>query len=368
MEIFMVIIRFSTLFLSLLSILTIVTNRNFAIPTPTLQNLNAGHLFPANPGLKVPRKQANIPSLFKKINKGKMPAACTVVIPTNTINSVWVFQNGLPCQVSTPIFIHSGPRDDFMGRFWHGRDGHGIRCSHPWIKNTIVSNHFVTFDYFYEPKGFDFGQGVNIDCFDLIYQELAQKNPQAPLIVAATCIGAKIALEFAANRPCDHIQAMILESPFIDVHQLMNNIDKTYGAWLPFEIKSVLKWYFSDCKDPIKRPHADLSQINPNLPIFIAHLENDSFYTNQDMFELVNQLRASGNTNIYLLVLRNDRHKHGHLNNIKEFAQATSAFLAAYNLPFTPNLATEGKELLDIAYTNAQAMDPSEWVIVEASQ
>jgi len=224
----------------------------------------------------------------------------------------------------------------------------------------------VTFDYFYDHKNFDFGQGINIDCLDLIYTELARKNPKAPLVIAATCIGAKIALEFAANRNCNHIQALILESPFINVTQLMKNLDSAYGNWLPFDIKSVLKWYFSNSKAALVNPHADLARINPRLPIFIAHRHNDTMCTDLDMYQLIQELKKSGNKNIYLLVLGDDRHSHGHLNNIKEFAQATNAFLAAYNLPHSAELAADGQQLLDIAYANAQAKNPSDWTVIQA--
>lgn len=338
-----------------------------AVPKPTVQNLNALYLWPVNEVI-FKRLCTTIPNLFEKINKKGVPANGTLMVTNNAQHPVWSFQKGLPENLNTPIFIHSGPRDDVLGRLWKNRGGHGVRCTHPWVKNSIINGPLVAFDYFYERDGFDFGQGVNIDCLDLIYNQIKTKNPAAPVVIAATCIGAKITLEFAASRNTDAIKALILESPFIDTKILLRNLEKNYGvSWLPLEVQSVLRWYFADSKKSLHKPHADLSKIRSDMPIFSAHLDNDSYINNKEMKELIDQLRKNGNQNIYLLVIKDGTHHHGHLNYHKTFAQASSAFLARYGLPHNAQLAQEGKELLELARANAQAQSHTDWKTVQST-
>ena len=353
---------------ALLSLFLIVPTLKGAIAKPSLENLYAMHLWPTKEVTFKTSMITTIPDLFEKIKQKKtVPAQGNLTVPKNTQNPLWGFKKGLPEKLSTPIFIHSAPRADFLGRLWSGRAGQSLRCTHPWVKNSIINAPFVAFDYFYGPHGFDFGQGVNIDCLDFICTQLKTKNPHAPLVIAGTCIGAKITLEYAAKHDTKAIRALILETPFIDAKKFLHNIDMEHGSWLPFNVQSILKWYFSDSKEPLRKPHADISKIRSDMPIFIAHLDNDAFYKNKEMKELIDQLRKNGNDNVYLLVIKDSTFAHGHVNSHKTFAQASSAFLAQYGLPHNAQLAQEGKSLLALAHTNAKAKNHLDWQTVQSA-
>lgn len=336
------------------------------LPPSILDTINICYLYPAlnEPVLK---PMTTIPELFAYINKKEIvPAYATITVSENKSIPTWGFKKGLPKDIKTPIFINSGPRNDVVGRFFHGGKGNGVRCTNPWIKHAVVNVPMVTFDYFYDQE-FDFGQGINLNCLNNVYVTVTRNNPEAPIIMAATCIGAKIALEYAANYQPLHMAAMILESPFIDAKKLFNNLQKSYSHdAIPLSIESVLKWYFPDAKAALKRPHADLSKIKNNLPIFIAHRFDDTYYSNQELKELVDQLRSNGNQNVYLLVLQDNKHGHGHLNNIPEFSLATNAFLAHYNLPHDTEKAQKGAYLLEIALKNAHATASDKWQVIKA--
>lgn len=343
-------------------------------PTPTLENLNTVYLWPSVHKVSIPQKLKTIPEWFEKIKQDGFPLQGFVSCPARTSQPLWQFQKGVPAGFTEPIFIHSSPRDATLDRMINGRTGHSFRCTNSWIKNEIINGPVITFDYFFDTKDFDFGQGVNVNCLQLIYKELIEKNPQAPLIIASTCIGAKIALEFAATYNTAAIKAMILESPFIDVAKVARNWADNYVYWLPFLstsskaslIKSTLSWCFPYCT-AFYKPHADLTHIHSELPIFITHLYNDSFYSNKDIFDLIQMLKKSGNKNIYLLVIKDKKLTHGHLNNKKAFIIATNAFLAKYNLPHNKLLAQRGEDLLARAQQNAQASNPMQWYVIESA-
>ncbi len=337
---------------------------------PTIENLNTLHLWPSK---AVPHNPfITIPTFFEKIKKGKWYDNGSLQVVENAQHPHWEFKKGLPSGFATPIFIHSGPRDDTLGRLTQGRHGHGLRCTNAWVKNRIINAPFITFDYFFDADEFDFGQGINIDALHMIYSKTVDANPKAPFIIAGTCIGAKVSLEYAAHFPAQQIKAMILESPFLDVKQVSKNWARSYLGWLPFAendekssiIKSILSWYFPQCT-AFDQPHADIKNIRSDLPIFIAHLHNDNFYSDADIARMITDLRANGNDTIYLLVIEDKKLSHGRLNNKKCFAQATSAFLAAHGIVHDTILAQEGQQLLAVARQNAQQNDPSKWQTVK---
>ncbi len=336
------------------------------LPPSILDTINVCYLYPASQEL--PSKPlTTIPELAQYIQKKEtVPTQVSLSVPENKQIPVWGFKKGLPTGIRTPIFINSGPRNDIIGRFFHGGKGNGVRCTNPWIKHSVINVPVVTFDYFYN-KEFDFGQGVNLNCLNNVYVTLQRNNPEAPLIMAATCIGAKIALEYAANYQPTNMAAMILESPFIDANKLFNNLQKSYSHnAIPLSVESILKWYFPDAQAALSRPHADISKITNTMPIFIAHRYNDTYYSNVELKELVDQLRSNGNQNVYLLVLQDNKHGHGHINNIPEFSLATNAFLAHYNLPHDKEKAQKGAYLLATALNNAQAQTVEQWAVIKA--
>jgi len=334
---------------------------------PNLQSLNVLTLFPKKKTAKNITTMAKIiPKLFEQIKKsGKLPKNGTLVSSSNKQLPIWSIDKNLPTGLTEPIFIHSGPRDDTKGRMWYGSKGHSFKQINAWLRYGMITKPVVTFDYFYDKAGFDFGHGDNINCFGFIYKKLIQKNPQAPLIVVGTCVGAKIALEYAAHNKLQQTQAMVLESPYIDPHKIISNLQNNYKNFM-FRLP-ILNWfmafYFKNWKQVMHIPHADLRKISSSIPIFIAHLHNDKFYDNDDMFKLIRSLLKSGNKNIYLLVIDDPKLSHGHLNNKPEFIRAVNAFLAAHKLPHDSDLAQEGRQLLEDAHENAFKEHYNQWEI-----
>ena len=351
---------------------------SFSIPVlaalvPVLQNLNSVFLEPSSNFATGKQKYTTIPQLFEKIKKKGFGPNGFLVVRQNTAHPIWEFKHGLPMGIETPIFIQSGPRDDTLGRLIHGRNGHAIRSTNSWLKNKIINSPLVTFDYFYDADEFDFGQGINITCLDTIHKQVVANNPKAPLILTGTCIGGKIALEFLSRYSSTNVKALILESPFLDVKKVTYNWGKNYTKWVPLLdnaakdklIQSTLSWYFPQWH-MYENPPANITLIDPVIPIFIAHLHNDAFYSDDDIFQMVAQLRKNG-ANVYLLVIKDTKLSHGRLNNKKEFTQSINAFLAHYNLPHDQQFASQGKDLLAAAFANAHAQSVNDWVIIQST-
>lgn len=330
------------------------------LPPITLTTLNSYYLEPVSFPL-YPPAVTTIAQLFQKCQQtGFIPVQGLITYPHGTQPFFWAFHQGIPHHRAQPLVIHSSPRADTWGRFWYGEKGYGLRCVNPWIKNQIITCPVITFDYFYGSAGFDFGQGINVTCLDRVCTEVHAQNPEAPLIIAGTCVGAKITLELVARKSIPNLHALILESPFTNVRTLVKNIEKKYGSWLPFDLGDFFAWYFQDSKKVLIKPHTPLSAIPATLPIFIAHLDNDAYYTNREMQSLIDELKASGNKDMYLLVIKDPSLTHGHLNNKKVFAQAVSAFLATYTVPHDEEQAHQGKSILETCKENV-ALHHTEW-------
>lgn len=335
----------------------------------TVAKLNTMFLTPLT--TDVGMNTITIGQLFKKINKRSVPISGTVAITNNTEFPAWHFERGLPAGITTPIFIHSCPRNATLQRVISGSAGHSLLCCNQWLKNSIVNAPLITFDNQFDHKHFDFGAGNSVIQFNKIYTETIAHNPNADIAIIGTCVGAKIALEFLVDHPCTQIKAVILESPFADVKKVVDRWGQRYIPFIPYGaplINTFFKGVFPNIK---KAPNTLLSRLSntpKNIPIFIAHLDNDSFCSNTDMWQMINNLRATGNNDIYLLVVKDKNVNHAHLNSKKVFAQATNAFLANYNLPHNAALAEQGKALLADAHTNAYATSEKDWAItIEAN-
>lgn len=312
-----------------------------------------------------------IGTLFTQINKHGVPASGTVEIKTLPESMFWHYEKGLPKNLTGTIFIHSCPRDGTWQRIISSEAGHSLLCCNQWLKNYIINAPLITFDHQFDTKHFDFGASRSIVNFNKIYTETTKNNTCADVVIAGTCIGAKIALEFLAAHPAGKVKAVILESPFADYKKVMQNWHTRYIPLLPFGSKiihGVFKGLFSQVAKAPNTLLERLDAIPKDIPLFIAHLDNDSFISNQDMKRMIDALRSSGNTDIHLLVIKDTSRNHGHLNRKQVFAQATNAFLAKYNLPHNAALAEQGKSLLADAHTNAYATSEKDWAItIEAN-
>lgn len=305
--------------------------------------------------------------LFNAINQYGVPEQGNVSIPNNRHFPVWRFQKGLPKGYTEPIFIHSCPRDNTLQRMMSGGAGHSLLCSNAWLKGCIANGPFVTFDHQFDQEHFDFGAGESVANLNTIYKEVIANNPQADIVIAGTCIGAKVVLELLAAHPTDSVKAVILESPFADIKKVMKRWGARYTPFVPWSgalIRTIFKGIFPKIKKAPNTLGARLANIPKDVPILIAHLQNDSFCSDNDMVQIVNALRKRGNQNIYLLVIKDKKLSHGRLNTKKIFTQASNAFLAAHNLPHDALLAQEGKETLAIAQRNACAIAEKSWIVL----
>ena len=209
---------------------------------------------------------------------------------------------------------------------------------------------------------------------ELVYNETITKNPESPIVLAGTCLGAKAILELCCYEKKPNlapVKALILESPWLSLKDLCYN----FSRWVPG--MELIPYGYEMTYRLLKSYFPQYNQANDNLldriithgpqdiPMFIAHLKSDKMIEDACMFNFVRTLLLRGNKNIYLLVIEDKKQIHGHLNDKPTFIAATNAFLAKNNLPHDPILAAKGTAYLQQAKQNAFAPAYGNWVVIK---
>ena len=237
------------------------------------------------------------------------------------------------------------------------KHGGGIVVGAQWLKNEVIHGTCLTFDYPDTRNYFDFGLTNDQECLDLIYQNLKAKTEN--IVFFGNCRGSKALLNYLSKERPEHVKALVLEAPFMDLERFTTEIGRSYGKIVPFSNKIakkiITRWYPKyKAEDDIT--FDDIKQIPQHIPIFIAHLKGDSLVSDAMIKQMVKVLRDSGHT-VSLLVIDDKTKSHSRLYQTKPFAQATNAFFAKHGLPHDPKLASEGRILLNRAQANARDID-----------
>jgi hypothetical protein len=209
------------------------------------------------------------------------------------------------------------------------------------------------FDYPDTRSYFDFGLTNDQECLECIYNGINAKTDN--IIFFGNCRGSKALLTYLSRSRPEHVKAVILDAPFLDLDQFVKEIGKNYGAHLPFS-KKIAKKIITDWHPTyLKRKDLamdELKKIPVHIPIFIGHLLGDSLVSDQMIKDMVKILQDSGHT-VYLLVIDDKTKSHSRLYQTKPFQQAVNAFLKQYDLPHDETLAAEGAAMLSHAYYTA---------------
>ena len=268
------------------------------------------------------------------------------------------------------ITVVSNGYGSTLKRWWRGIPSQKapIVSAYNDYKHDTISSPCVVSDYLKDRAHFTFGQDIETNSLELIYNTTHQRNLNAHIIVMGNCLGARAALYCAAKNP-PSLAALVVQSPFISLSQLATDLSKSYVSWFPGS-QPILNWLFPTWFYKYKPEDDNLLQAVPllakELPIFIAHLFNDTHVNNQSMFELVKTIRDSGHHHLYFFTLNSPTKKvvHGRLQETKPYAQALNAFYEKHNLPYDPALAKQGKQLLQDAYHNAHTASVNDWKVV----
>lgn len=270
-------------------------------------------------------------------------------VPRRTIlsahDSLFEFVQGISISRSDhTVFIFSrgyakttepGTNDNFIQK------GAAAKAAHIQFDDQIVPAHFplVSFDYDDGRDGFAFGQAGEVNTLKQVYDAVLAANPHTRIVLIGDCRGAKVALEFATQNP-QNLAAMILMAPFISGKELTDNIAR---ANLSFPLRrhilhNFFLLYFRRYKAKNDNLEQRLHQIDPTIPILIAHRRSDQLVSMSTINTLIRRLRNTGNKKLELIITNDAREPHSKLTGISEIQQKIAQFIdqhvALSNLPF----------------------------------
>ncbi len=219
--------------------------------------------------------------LVKKIYRRRIPKKAVIAIEGRN----YCYRAGLDSSIKNAPHIYllsrgyakrkriTGPGKDehFIrsgGCVIHTRDRIAQNVVH--LSDTTVA---VTFDY---KDGYvNFGQKRDLSCLRYVYDAIRALNPSAQIIIVSECLGAKVALELAAQHPITNT-TIVLESPFFQATDLFDAMAHNYIGWSAS--RSILYWgtrflcHYDYRQDDLP---SRLKNIPKDTPIFACHRNGD---------------------------------------------------------------------------------------------
>ncbi len=335
-------------------------NKWFRIPgtfNPTVKNLNTTTVVPTKikkPDISFCKRIKNI---VQKIKAKIVPKRAKIAVYNKgdhtTVKQVLDFHNGVKKVDSNLITIFSRGIAGYKER---PSQGGGLLGAYLYFRDNIIHTPCVSFDYRESRRLFDFGQNLAIKSLETVYNEVAQKNLQAKIIIAADCIGGKRTLGFVGEKNPANVETLVLESPLTSFDEFTDRIGQSYLKYLGRHGASMLRklftWYFPNLqpnKDDFWNKVSNIEDKN----IFIGHRKDDSLVSDKTMKKLVHTL--SKKNNVYLYITDDKTDHHSRIVPLKETQRAVNAFYNSLGYPCNEQLAREGAELLAVARKNALA-------------
>lgn len=238
---------------------------------------------------------------------------------------------------------------------------HGIADSHTQsepFKRVMSDVYALDFDCsrqeYYWPLNMIYycslGQDNELEHMHHEWQKLNEMFPDADgFILIGVSRGASIIINFLARYKPEKIKAVVLESPFDTIENVIEYRAIRYGikdmqAWIPDVVKEytpewmalknivpLMFWQFSH--DGIQ-PGKVIHEITQDIPMLFVTVENDHSVPVSSTHNLMQALHDNGHKNIHHLHLTQGRH--GKLLNGPEaerYQQTLHSFFAQYNLP-----------------------------------
>ncbi len=311
--------------------------KTFKVPgvfKPTIQNINTltfrhGHE-------NEPTQITDISALVSAIYEKKTPSKVHMII-NNTPHTIY---HGVHIDKNDPyvfIFVRGyaktelpGTNDDFIKQ--------GACAKAGWIQlnDNIVPPDvpLITFDIPDDQKNFSFGGPKEVQCLEVVYKKVLQKNPSVKIVLIGDCRGGKVALEWATKNP-KNLTALVLMAPFISAQDLTYQMADNHVSFLPYHrhiLNSFFRIYF-----PSYDPNQDnlfdrIAHIAPHIPVFIGHRTRDTLIPNENIAKLNRLLSQNGNT-VHLVTTPDTSKPHSLMTHVPEIQYGVQEFLHHHGLP-----------------------------------
>jgi len=195
-----------------------------------------------------------------------------------------------------------------------------------------------------------FGQKNEINALYAAYQKAvkwcADRNEECKIILHGVSRGASNIAILAGKYALDHVKAMIMESPYDSMDDVIENAMKSlHLEWLPLSYgQSAMESIFRKYRRNVDSPSIMIDKIQKNMPILIICSKQDTRVPYQSSINLYKKLINSGHEHAYILILDYGQHDKilcgpdGH-----KYQEVVHAFFKKYNLPHDPSIAARGE-------------------------
>lgn len=214
--------------------------------------------------------------------------------------------------------------------FSHGVGGNayqaGYYIHHGILPESTIAFHFDDWhDDAYDRTKTALGQKPDIDVLNYHFTKVFDN--QEPVVLFGVSRGAATVINFVGSHKPAQVKALILESPFAHVDDVINNMTAAAQV-LPTNLimKAVFPAYNPKGEQPIKL----INQIPQDIPIAFICSKEDALVPYTSTERLYKALIAAGRRNVYLLVL--PKGKHANLLDDPRYKKFVDDFLKIYGL------------------------------------
>lgn len=348
--------------------------------TPSIQNCKTCTFIPNNDATTPEKLSTTLAVATDMCSSGPLPAHI-IKITKNDNTEYWHAHQGVPAMTEQKLisiyangyaWSHTPPKVDSLHDVdrYKGATASVLKVPKKIANGTLPQNvPAVAFDFPDDRRRFNFGQSLDLSCFNAVYNEAQKNNSQAQFVCIGLCRGASVLLQTLANKT--NVKALVLESPYLSLKSASEQMSKKF---LPVPGGSVLvhtffKWFYPNytpCDDNVL---LNAAQNIPNtVPILIAHLKGDQVVSDESIKRLIHCLKQTGNNNVNLFVVKNkpnnkqNKIEHGFIASTRSFQSVSNAFFKQCGISCDEQLAKEGSEYLANALFNSTT-DISQWRI-----
>jgi len=223
-----------------------------------------------------------------------------------------------------------------------------------------INTPFVTFNYPDATKKFyrvnyhetSFGQENEINRLKKAYEAtLDHCNHNCNIILYGISRGASNLLIFMGLHQLDNIKALVLESPYFSMGEVIQNIlARQRLGWLSLSYgEMIAEFIFKKYTRYGYSPKNCIKYVPTNIPIFIICSKEDQLVPYETSINVYKELVKSGNEHVYIFIVEHGKHA-SIINNSdgEKYQWIINAFYKKYNLPYCEESAVKGKNLLSL--------------------
>lgn len=222
----------------------------------------------------------------------------------------------------------------------------------------LINTPYVSFNYpdatdrFYRVNYNEasFGQENEIGRLYNAYQKTNERFENCDIILWGLSRGASNLAIFAGCYQLDNVKAIILESPYFTMGEVIASImkKKNLDQWLPLSYgETVAEFIFKKYTRYGYSPANCIENISKDIPIFIICSEEDHLVPCSSSINVYKKLVECGHTHVYIFITKQGRHA-AILQGPEgeQYQHVLNAFYKKYNLAYNAADAEKGESIL----------------------